>query len=390
MFTATKIPLLGVLLLAFTLHGGMFVLAQNPHPGPDFVKPVEQEKLPKSLAYPGDFQFALQWMESGKRQVLIASEVKHPTELRNELHLRQYGFGNGRYGVVWNLKEFAPKLCHVKLFASSLQIIDLDGDGKHEVSFAYQVDHREGEPTVKKAILYQNGAKHAIRGKFSAEDGKEIESEADSAIAADSSAIAWFLQKEWERINEDREAFMHYIRQRGEGWFLLESRSISGLTRVFYDLRQSNGQILEMADSLRTRLQYARAIYPTQEGGLMYVSDQGIGAINPGIGKVHSILELPGNTEGVSPAAWSPDRSMAALVVLNVDEYPKSTRLFVMEMHPDGSPGQVHEIDVLVSHYGFDDWKIEPPVFVNDSTLKVLEVPWDQLSDGTWTEFELR
>lgn len=378
------------LLIAFILHGGTLTFAQNLPSLPAFVKPVEKEKLPASLEYKGDFQFAFQWMEGKKRQVLIASEVKHPTELRNDLHLRQYGFGNGRYGVVWTLKEFAPKLCQVKLLASSLQIVDWDGDGKNEVSFSYQVDHKEGQPTVKKAILYQSGVKYAIRGKFSAEEGEELETEADSAVAANESVVAWYLQKEWERVKAGGEAFVHSINQSGENWFLLESHSVRGLERVYYDLRQSSGASMEMADSLHTRLQYARAIYPTRQGGLMYVSDQGIGTVNPATGQAFSLLDLPETTEGVSPAAWSPDSSMVALVVLNVDEYPKSTRLFVLEFSEDGAPGEVHEIDVLVSHYGFDVWTIEAPVFVNDSTLKVLEVPWDQESDGAWTEFELR
>jgi hypothetical protein len=360
----------------------------NPISYPDYVTPVEKEKLPPKLEYKGDFKFAVQWMEAGKRQVLIASEVQHPSELRNDLFLKQYGFGNGRYGQVWSLKEFAPRLCTVKLIENSLQVIDLDGDGKQEVSFSYQVDHKEGQPTVKKAILYQNGVKFGIRGKFSAEDGEEIESAVDSSIVTPS-AIGWFLGEEWERIKSGKEAFAHTILHRGAGWFLVESRSLRGLSRVFYDVRLADGTEINIADSLRNRLQYARAIYPTPQGELLYISDEGIGKFNPSSGVFQELLPLPETTEGVSKAAWSPDSSMVALVVLNVDEYPKSTRLFVIELDAEDGPGEVHEIDILVSHYGFDEWTIEPPVFVNDRTLKVLEVSWDQESDGAWTEFEL-
>ena len=358
--------------------------------GPDFARPISADKLPKSLQYKGEYLTGRVWREQGEPRLLVISEVRHEEALRNDHFISQYAYHKGKLGLMWSVKEFAKSLCQVNLYPRSLQILDLDNDGKYETSFMYYIECNTEEPLHVKLLLYRNGEKLALRGRMNSLLGPETELVMDSAVLQQAEVYASFLNQEWARFQVKSPFGELYIPGRGNSWFL-QVRELPELQPTEYRLKNVDGSHWGEgpAGEWSQRFVQASRVEAAPFNGLLYFSPPHVGILYPDDASHTELLTLNGDNEGLSDPVWSSDSTQLAFVALNVDQYPEMTRVFVFEFG-DGEVVSKREYDVTVEHTGFDGWEITPPEFVNDSTLRVKEVSWNQLSSGKDRLIELR
>ncbi|MEM0997253.1 MAG: hypothetical protein AAGN35_09250 [Bacteroidota bacterium] len=368
---------------------GLSLKAQNwDLGGPDFVRKVSRDKLPSALKFKGEFRNGYIWREKGEPRILVVSEVRHPEALRNDLYVAQYAWHNRRLGLMWSLKEFAKTYCEVSIYENSLQVIDLDGDGNYETCFHYKVHQEREARDETKMLLYHNGEKLGMRGKLDPEKRAVYDLKADSALRASAPVFENFLQVLWQYWEAGEVHGKWYIRARGEEWMLTQVVDAPQYD-VEYIIRNADFTDRKMNNLWGPQLLSATWMEPLDEETLLFVSGNQVGTYDPGEDYKYNFLDLPHTTEMISPPVWSEDRSRVAFVVLNAEEYPQLTRIYVLDVDQHSVVGQ-QEIEVNVEHTLFEDWEFTLPQFVNDTTLSIVQGDWDELQAGAAREVYLR
>ena len=119
----------------------------------------------------------------------------------------------GRWNAVWDAKDFVND-CEfdvtVALNDKSIAITDVDGNGKAEVSFLYQLGCRsDASPMTLKLLMYEGKTKYALRGQTRTkvaeeDDGKAIEEggshQVDPAFEQAAPGFLGFAKAQWERF----------------------------------------------------------------------------------------------------------------------------------------------------------------------------------------------
>ena len=115
-----------------------------------------------------------------------------------------------RWTAVWDAKDFVNDCAFDVMLAlneKSISVTDLDGNGKAEISFAYQLGCRSDvSPLTLKLLMYEGKAKYALRGqtrsKVGEEGGKSIEEggshEVDPAFGKAPPAFLEHAKAQWD------------------------------------------------------------------------------------------------------------------------------------------------------------------------------------------------
>lgn len=101
------------------------------------------------------------------------------------LDVRQQNLTNSQ--TVWMIHdETKVAMTSLKMFRPSFQMIDIDGDGKMETFFAYNLVSDGAEPIPVKFMSHMGGKKFAIRGAIpvAEDDSSSFKMEFDPAFAA--------------------------------------------------------------------------------------------------------------------------------------------------------------------------------------------------------------
>jgi hypothetical protein len=141
---------------------------------------------------------------------------------RLELFATQHHLKNGLWLIDWKIFDFVDGVgCDLAIHLPEefIKIVDVDADGRAEVSFIYELDNRCDASTVPaKLLLHHKDKKYAIRGfgqqylgppehimnQYLAEQGAEpVEYKGFDPTFADAPAVIRdFASKEWDAFIE--------------------------------------------------------------------------------------------------------------------------------------------------------------------------------------------
>jgi hypothetical protein len=238
------------------------------------------------------------------------------------------------------------------------------------------------DPRVTKMMLLKDGQKLAIRGKFSVEEGEELEKTIDPAVAQYPPIYKNFMLMNWEEFKEEGIHYAKSIRFRTAEYIVLQKEYLDASGGTEYQLLDINGLPLPLAKEMESKIQYPEDLDMMPDGKtLLYVDVTGVGTYDPMTRKETVFMTFLEGTEAVSAVVWSPDRKRIVFAALNGAKYPDRTRIFVLTLEGNAMVGK-EKFDTRVMHMAASDWVVESPGFKDNMTIEYTEMqegerPWE-------------
>jgi hypothetical protein len=174
-------------------------------PSPKDVLPV-QEYVVNSLTLPieGKIKEGKIWIETGDTNVAVITEVEsgNPCDSKYIHRLLGYRFAKKKtqWATLWKIRDQATGCLELQYFDSTLQVIDVDGNGIAETVFFYSFFGDGTDPQNLKMIFHFNGSKMPIRGLIprTEEDSSAYEVKPDPKLKAAPLVAQRFAMVTWK------------------------------------------------------------------------------------------------------------------------------------------------------------------------------------------------
>jgi hypothetical protein len=135
--------------------------------------------VPAGVKYKGEMKDAARWKDNaGEQFVIICETGTYKSDNRTEeemegnsadVYAYKYSKKNGEMIMDWKIQDFVrdcPFDITAMFVKNTLQVSDLDNNGKAEVWVMYKVTCRSDvSPCNMKIIMYEDQTKHAMRGE---------------------------------------------------------------------------------------------------------------------------------------------------------------------------------------------------------------------------------
>ncbi|MFN8393406.1 MAG: hypothetical protein U0176_01890 [Bacteroidia bacterium] len=334
---------------------------------------AREDNLDSRMIHKGQVQDGLVWKDEAGENTLIVCYDSDAQRHKRDIYVYQYRVVGGKCTLAWDIKDFGSDLCEMTFVPGSLQLIDLDRDGILEACFMYQNLCDGLDPYVTKMMLMHNGTKLAIRGKFGAEDGEELEKTLDPAIAQAAPIFKNFMLLNWKEFKESGFEYAKSIKYHTSGFIVAEYEYMMASGGTEYRLWDLNGQALDVSEDMGAKLYYSVSLHlmPDRKT-LLYASLRGVGTYDPIARRDNSFMSFLKETEALSTVSWNPSKTKIAFTALNHSEYPDQTRIFVLSL--DGnSMVRKDKFDAKLLYMAAADWVVEAPRFKDDHTIEYVE-----------------
>lgn len=338
-----------------------------------FLPHVRENMLDKHMTYKGTFKDGLVWKdESGENTVFLSYDTNEK-ESKRDIYVYQYRVVDGKCSLVWDIQDFSGALCEMTFVGSSLQLIDLDRDGILEVCFMYQNVCDGNDPFTTKLMLLHNGAKIAIRGKFSPEDNAEIEKNVDPSVAKYAPIFKNFMLMNWNEFKASEMEYAKSIHYHTDQFIVLKKEYLMASGGTEYQLLDANGIPLPLAKGMENKVNYPVSLHlmPDRKT-LLYAGLSGVGTYDPITKQENVYMTFLEDTEAISSLSWSPDKKKVAFTALNPTQYPSATRIFVLTLEGN-SMAKKDKFDAKLMYMAASNWVVEAPRFKDNHTLEYTE-----------------
>ncbi|MBR9919722.1 MAG: hypothetical protein GYB31_02720 [Bacteroidetes bacterium] len=320
--------------------------------------------LPDGIIYQGDFVAAETW-GTGHKHFMIASEIIDRESNYNALYVCQWTHNGMSISLDWAIRDYSPAGGKVYFENNGLQLIDLDGDLKPETSFIYTIRDPQKEHDQVKLMLHHNGTKLAIRG--STAKGDKL---FDPAFDRETPAFKNYASMVWDRYMEEGEsAYLDQIIHRRDNLIVLRQEYLFASGGFEYQLLQADFNPIIDDGELNERIRFAEDIsaYPNGKG-LVILARPNIDYFMYDNMEYGSLMQVFPDSRGISSVSWSPDGRKAAFVVLNNAQYPKDTRLFILEL--DGKEVvSKQKFDIPNYYFAASMMVVAPVQFIDNNTI---------------------
>jgi hypothetical protein len=331
-------------------------------------------QLDQRMPHKGKFVDGLGWKdEAGQHALFLCYDAK-PQENSRDIYLYQYCEVGGSVQLVWDIQDFGGALCEMTFVDNSLQIIDLDQDGIMEACFMYQNRCDGLDPYVTKMMLMKGGQKLAIRGKFSVEDHAELEKTIDPVVAQQPAIFKNFMLMNWNEFKNSEFEYSKSILYKTASFIVLKREYLLASGGTEFQVLDLNGLPLPLAKGMQEKIGQAVSLdlMPDRKQ-LLYASLQGVGTYNPETKVETAFMTFLEDTEAISTVTWSPDKTKIAFTALNPQQYPQSTRIFVLTLGPEGMVKK-EKYDAKLMYMAASNWVVESPRFKDNNVLEYREM----------------
>lgn len=337
---------------------------------------ILEADLDKRMAHKGEFMGGVRFKdEGGEQTVFFCYDSKSgANDMQQDLYAYQYSKVGGNCSMTWDIKDFSGQLCGVNVVPNSLQIIDLDQDGYMEVCFMYQNQCDGLDPIVTKMMLLTKGKKLAIRGKFSVEEGAELEKNVDPVVGQYPPLFKNFMLMNWNEFKAAEFEYSKNIEYKTDGFIVLEKEYQMASGGTEYELLDLNGLPMALGTGMKEKINYAGSLelMPDRKT-LLYAGLKGIGTYDPATKKETSYMTFLESTEAISSIVWSPDKKKVAFTALNPAEYPQKTKIFVLSLEGNQMVKK-DKFDAALMYMAAADWVVESPRFKDNNTIEYTEM----------------
>jgi hypothetical protein len=190
------------------LLAGNACKAGQASPAKPALTPLGSKDVPAGFPIKGDVKEGFGFKDAGGEQRVFLAVFKSGVfgeDQKSEISAVQGARSKDGFSKTWKLWDFASNVLEsVEYEKGQMDIRDLDGDGKMEVSFWYQKIQDGNDPDTLKFFIYQQGKKFAIRGLIPkvAEDIPKYEKVADKALLQGPKPILEYANAKWDSLTK--------------------------------------------------------------------------------------------------------------------------------------------------------------------------------------------